>query len=91
VLVKVLGRLAEGKSLQTPEDLAADLGVSPGLVRGMIEELARRGYLEESGDCDVQGTACADCALSPLCGAPGSGARLWSVTEKGQRVLRSAD
>lgn len=63
------------------DDLARALDTTPGLVRVMLEDLARRGYLHApTNACDAK---CSGCALAGNCtdGAPATGI-LWTMTEK---------
>jgi len=80
VLFDALRLISSGRTGST-EQLARSLGVEPGLVRQMLEDLVRLGYLRPSGrDCP---SACQTCPLSNTCfGLP----QMWVLTEKGQRA-----
>lgn len=98
MLEELLRRLAEGGTHSLSE-LARELGVSERLLRQMIEDLARRGYLRLVADgCE---THCAGCPLAetcadfgeasvssaePLSRAVGGPTRVWTLTEKGKRA-----
>ncbi|MFP4344218.1 MAG: FeoC-like transcriptional regulator [Anaerolineales bacterium] len=86
MLQALLREIARGQRLQTPQDLAQALNTTPEMVRTMAEQLKRQGYLQEAAQCAA---GCAECALGALCNveSPGSGARLWSLTEKGRRAV----
>jgi predicted ArsR family transcriptional regulator len=71
MLEELLRRIAEGGTHSLSE-LAHKLGVSEELLRQMIEDLTRRGYLRL-----VAGT----CAV-------GSAGQVWSLTDKGERAAR---
>jgi hypothetical protein len=61
--------------VQTTESLARQLGATPGLVEAMLDDLERRGYVAQSGDC---GDGCAGCDLARGCSKQG-GQKLWTV------------
>ncbi len=63
------------------DDLARTLDTTPGLVRVILEDLARRGYLKPLVNaCDAK---CSGCALAKNCtsSAPATG-MLWTITGK---------
>ena len=85
MLRKLLQQVAEG-GVRTRAGLARKLGVSEGLVEQMLEDLARMGYLKPvEGDCASQ---CTGCPLARTC-AVGTPARIWALTEKGQKAAES--
>jgi predicted ArsR family transcriptional regulator len=61
--------------VQTTEGLAQRLGVTPGLIDMMLEDLERRGVVAQAGAC---GDGCAGCDLAKGCSQQG-GQRLWTV------------
>lgn len=64
MLKSLLDRLAAGGTW-TVESLAEQLDVTPALVKTMLDDLARRGYLQPlPGGCSG---ACASCAMSKSC------------------------
>ena len=78
MLEELLRRIAEGGTHNLSE-LARELGVGEELLRQMIEDLARMGYLRPvAGDCESQ---CTGCSLAETC-AIGGPARVWALTEK---------
>ena len=63
------------------EGLASLLGTSPGLVRQMMDDLVRMGYLRRAGA--VCAAACAGCHSRETCaGLP----QMWTLTERGRRA-----
>ncbi len=84
MLEKLLRRIAQGGTHSLSE-LAHKLGVSEELLRQMIEDLTRRGYLRPvAGCCEDH---CAGCSLAGTC-AVGSAGQVWSLTDKGERAAR---
>ena len=85
MLRELIGVIAEGQA-HSQVELARRLGVSEGLVEQMLEDLARMGYLKPvEGDCASQ---CTGCPLARTC-AVGTPARIWALTEKGQKAAES--
>jgi hypothetical protein len=80
VLDRLLQQVAEDGRAD-PEALARALDVSPALVEAMLDDLAHRGYLDALG---AAACTCDGCPLHPACLFKRR-ARLWAVTEKGQR------
>ena len=83
MLMRLLHLIRRG-GIQQPGDLAAELGVSPGLVEMMLADLERLGYLEPMGAVCTP-TACAHCSAasaSCLVRTPGGGRRGWRLTSK---------
>jgi len=79
MLNKLLERLRSGGTHRII-DLARDLETTSELVKVMLEDLARMGYLKQvAGQCSRK---CAGCSLAGLCAA-GEGGRVWTLTEKG--------
>ena len=79
---RLLELVAEG-GVRTRAELARELGVSEGLVRQMIEDLARMGYLRPvAGQCQGQ---CAGCPLAKTC-AIGGPTRVWALTERSATI-----
>ena len=74
----ILKRLAAG-DVESLSDLARELNVGDELVKQMIEDLERMGYLRRiSGGCDNCGSHCpssADCTFHPF-------GQAWTLTEK---------
>jgi predicted ArsR family transcriptional regulator len=81
MLEKLLQLIASGGTHNLSE-LARELGVDQELLRQMIEDLARWGYLRPVADA-CQGR-CAGCPLVETC-AVGGPTRVWALTKKGQR------
>jgi len=84
--------LAELEHPQTLEQVAAGVGVEPGVLSGMLETLQQGGYVgmaySESPTC---GTACGWCSLKNLCPAMNSETPpptpVWRLTPRGRRAL----
>lgn len=71
------------QEVTTVDNLAAQVGVSPGLLEQMLQDLARGGYIKAvEVACDQ---ACTECPHHGLC-AIIQGGRIWQVTEKGLRA-----
>jgi len=84
LLQRLLEAVARGGT-HTRSELARELGVSQELLQGMIDDLARRGYLRPTGEgCDEH---CATCLLHDTC-AVGSPGQIWALTEKGLGLTR---
>lgn len=65
----------------TPEILARQLNTSTEMVVMMLEDLQRRGLLQEAGALqNCEKSACKGCAAAGNC--PLSGARIWQPKEK---------
>jgi len=61
-------------------DLARELDTTSEVVKAMLEDLARMGYLKQVGEeCADK---CVSCPLAGLCTA-GEGGRVWTLAEKG--------
>ena len=76
-------RAIDSQKADTVEGLASWLGTSPGLVRGMMEDLMRMGYLRSADAvCPV---ACTGCPSRDACaGLP----QMWTLTDRGRRASR---
>lgn len=77
--------------IQRPSELAAELDTTPALVDGMLDTLERMGYLASLPDtCGP--AACHGC--SKACAGPlgmiVQGGKMWALTAKGARLLKSA-
>ena len=65
----------------TPEILARQLNTSTEMVVMMLEDLQRRGLLQEAGALqNCEKSACKGCAAAGNC--PLRGARIWQPKEK---------
>jgi len=71
--LRLLQQLARG-GIRSTADLARSLGVSEGLVKLMVEELARRGYLVALGG-GACGASCAGCSSAAACHLPSDPSR----------------
>ncbi len=82
MLERLLKSVTEG-GVHSYGELAKTLGVSEDLLRQMVEDLARMGYLEPlSETCS---SACTECSMRDLC-TIGDHGRAWSLTSEGRRV-----
>lgn len=86
MLVQLLEQIARAKGAVTQAGLARQIGVSEALLAPMIDELVRLGYLAEIEPSCGQDHPCSGCSLGSTCEARPQ-ARLWTLTEKGQRRL----
>ena len=79
----LLKLLAEGDIHNIPQ-LARMLGVSEEIVRMMIADLTRQGYLQTvNSNCDLQ---CKSCPTRKAC-TLGKTPKIWVVTEKGYHLI----
>ena len=83
MLMQLLALIGRG-GVQRPADLAAELGVSPGLLEQMLADLEWMGYLSRiGGGCSI--ASCSHCSLACVRPAGGSG-RIWTLTAKGRSL-----
>jgi predicted ArsR family transcriptional regulator len=82
MLERLLKAVAEG-GVHSYSELAKNLGVSEDLLRQMVEDLVRMGYLEPLRETCP--SACAECSMGDVCTIGGHG-RAWSLTREGRRV-----
>jgi predicted ArsR family transcriptional regulator len=83
MLERVLQALAAGDPLRL-DDLARQLDVPQTLLESMLQDLERMGYLASlAGGCH---NACGGCHSAGICAIIGQG-RVWSLSEKGARVV----
>jgi hypothetical protein len=80
----LLAHLAEAR-VRTVAELAGAMDADVGLVKHMLELLARGGYLQETRFCDADSHACAGCDQAGLCRVMHEG-RIWTLTDKGLRA-----
>ena len=84
-LTEVLHALASGAPF-IQAALAQRLAVQPALVDQMLHTLQAAGYVETPASaCKPD---CRNCPVQDGCGMP-VGARLWTITQRGRRYLRS--
>ena len=83
-MLKTLLRLAVDKGTAKTSELAHDLHMTPELVRQMLEELERQGYLEAV----VPGCSrpCERCPLHAACVYRNQPC-VWVLTKKGDKYL----
>ena len=85
-MLKNLLRIAAERGTVNSLELAQRLNVSRAMVDGMLEELTQRGYLNAmEQNCSI---TCEQCPLYRAC-LHGYPPRLWLLTPKGARLLRS--
>ena len=88
MLRKLTKILAEGQA-HSQAKLARQLGVSEGLLTQMLEDLARRGYLEAVSLGSAGG--CASCPLARRCTlTQKQPVKIWVLTEKGLKAAEKA-
>ena len=84
MLKEVLKKIAAGEILSLKE-LAESLGLSENMLKAMLEDLERMGYLtSRAPDCAFR---CEGCPLRSSCKVAGV-ERIWFITEKGLKVAR---
>jgi len=84
LLKEVLKKIAAGEVLSLKE-LAESLGLSENMLKAMLEDLERMGYLtSRAPDCTFR---CEGCPLRSSCKVAGV-ERIWFITEKGLKVAR---
>jgi predicted ArsR family transcriptional regulator len=83
-MLKKLLRLISVRGAARNTELASELGVSPVLVREMLENLAYQGYLET-----VVPGCTKPCKRCPLCATCHfrQQSQIWVLTRKGRRSL----
>lgn len=85
MLLRLLRLLSDAKGIATTREMARSLDVSEGLLRQMIDQAVVLGYLAPlQPDCGK--APCHICGERAACLMGGS-ARLWSVTDRGRRLL----
>ena len=85
VLQRLLGTML-ARGTQSLTQLAGQLNVSQALIKSMIDDLTRMGYLKPlEGTCTG---ACESCHMATTCGIPSLG-RVWVLTDAGKRAAQS--
>jgi len=85
MLLRLLRLLSDARGIATTREVARSLDVSEGSLRGMIDQAVVLGYLAPlQPDCSR--VPCHICRERAACLMGGS-ARVWSVTDKGRRLL----
>lgn len=80
----LLGQLSSGQA-HTASELASALGVDDDLLKQMLSDLERAGYVQmRQAACE---SSCQACEFRALCGPMDHG-RIWTITEKGLRAAR---
>jgi hypothetical protein len=78
-------RIIQQGGVRSHLEMAERLGVPPVMALQMAHDLARMGYLEESGgDCDTASHTCSGCAASGACQVT---FRQWELTRKGASAI----
>jgi predicted ArsR family transcriptional regulator len=71
--------------VQSLQEIAHTMDISPDMVLQMAKELTNKGYLQEIGsDCDMPQKGCPDCPIKNTCQII---VRHWFLTEKGRAVV----
>jgi len=78
MLQKLLDEIQTGGTLE-PGILAARLGTTPQMIRGMLEHLERLGKLQDISACGAQG--CAGCPVACACSPASARGRVWKLTQ----------
>lgn len=85
MLLRLLWLISGAQGIATIREMAQGLDVSDGLLRQMIDQAVQLGYLAPlQPDCSR--APCHICRQRAACLMGGS-ARLWSVTDRGRRLL----
>lgn len=83
MLRELLKLIALGRAISI-KDLAHNLGLEEKMVRTMVEELEKMGYLYSRPlECPAQ---CEGCPLKAACKVVGI-EKIWFLTEKGQKAV----
>jgi DeoR/GlpR family transcriptional regulator of sugar metabolism len=83
-MLKMLMRIVASKGSESSAVLSRRLGVSHALVKNMLEELARQGYLKAVVDgCSAP---CERCTLHTTCRFQRQ-TRIWTLTPKGESLV----
>lgn len=86
MLLRLLSLVSDAEAVATTQEMARRLGVGEGLLGAMLEDAVRRGYLVLVGS-DCSDSPCSACQSRAACLA-GASPRLWSLTDKGRRLLQ---
>ena len=85
MLKRLLSLIAANGGVSSLDELAQEMGVPRPLVKQLMAELVRGGYVNTAKEgCLPPG--CAGCALRPGC-QPTLGIGVWELTEKGAALL----
>jgi len=83
MLRELLREIASGRAISL-KDLAHNFGLEERMVRTMVEELEKMGYLYSRPlECPAQ---CEGCPLNATCKVVGV-EKIWFLTEKGQKAI----
>jgi Mn-dependent DtxR family transcriptional regulator len=83
MLERLLKLVQRGGTL-TIDQMARELETSPEVVSGMMDHLARQGWVKSvTASCDA---ACGGCALARAC-VRGKQARVWAAADGLQRMV----
>ncbi|MEJ2514059.1 MAG: FeoC-like transcriptional regulator [Gammaproteobacteria bacterium] len=80
MLKRLLHEAARG-GVGSTRELSEALGVSESMIEAMMQELARRGLVEQASECRP---GCEDCPVGPVCAGHGFG--VWVLTDAGRRA-----
>jgi predicted ArsR family transcriptional regulator len=85
MLKRLLNLIATNDGTSSIDALAQKMGIPGTLVKQLLAELVRAGYLRTAlGECTPVG--CAACPAHVSCHQP-TGVGLWELTNKGRRLL----
>jgi hypothetical protein len=80
MLERLLREIQTGATLQ-PATLANRLGTSVPMVEAMLDELKRKGLINEV-DLGCHSQPCGGCPLASTCGSANGQGRLWQIARK---------
>lgn len=88
MLSQLLSKLDKG-GLQSTQILAKELNISQAMLKQMLLDLHRMGYIEKGADVlqNCNGT-CKGCSMSGSCKSKNM-PLVWTITEKGQQLVAS--
>ena len=87
MLIKILKTLSKGGRYSN-KLMATELGVGESLVKQMIDNLLRMGYIEKE-KINSCGDGCGSCSSKEICSTNTHSIEIniWKVTEKGKRAI----
>jgi hypothetical protein len=88
LLNNILLAIKEGKTIDC-NDLAEKLDEDINVVDAAIGQLCQMGYMQTTCSDNTACGSCGGCGFSGECGASGNRMKLWMVTEKGDRYIKS--
>jgi DNA-binding Lrp family transcriptional regulator len=84
MLHRFLKTIQDG-DVQSLQEIASRMDISPDMVLQMANELTKKGYLQEIGaNCEETQKGCPDCPVNHTCQVIG---KHWFLTEKGRAAV----